>query len=79
MFEKIEKREGTKGSKDVAYMVYDFLKKITDPQKDLIVFTDNCSGQNKNYTMIKFWYLVVKVFNFSKVLLTFSLYIAIPI
>ncbi|KAG5885348.1 hypothetical protein JTB14_014366 [Gonioctena quinquepunctata] len=45
---------------DVTSMVYQFVYKIMAPEvRELHIFCDSCSGQNKNYTMVRLFYHLV--------------------
>ena len=51
---------GKKGSDDVCSMLYDFFTtKLSADVQRIDLFCDNCAGQNKNYTMLRFVYALV--------------------
>lgn len=58
---------GKKGQNDVTSHLFHFLrhKEITATET-LVIFSDGCAGQNKNYTMVRFLYFVVHVLNLFK-------------
>lgn len=62
---------GKKGSDDVCSMLRTFCYEYLDNSvKNLEIFCDGCSGQNKNYTLIRFLHNLVHIekrFNYVKV------------
>lgn len=49
-----------KGADDVCKMLEHYFFKILDSKvKQLIFFCDSCAGQNKNYTIIRFFHYMV--------------------
>lgn len=53
-----------KGSEDVASMLYHYISKIMSCDvRNLQIFCDSCCGQNKNYYVFKFLYIVVHKLN----------------
>eukprot|EP00835_Amoeboradix_gromovi_P000832 NODE_31_length_32452_cov_0.352672.p12 type:complete len:322 gc:universal NODE_31_length_32452_cov_0.352672:22470-23435(+) len=53
--------EGKKGSNNVASMLVDYIYRLSnDARKNLVLFADNCVGQNKNNTIVKLlcWFCV---------------------
>jgi hypothetical protein len=48
-----------RGSEEVAFVLMKFLSSKTDTE-DLIIFIDNCPGQNKNWLLMSFWLQLVK-------------------
>ncbi|KAI4455560.1 dna-directed rna polymerases i ii and iii subunit rpabc2 [Holotrichia oblita] len=50
--------EFKKGSSDVASMLFHFLR-TCDTTRNLMLFSDSCPGQNKNYIMLHFLYILV--------------------
>ena len=62
-----------KGADDVASMLYHFCSELLDPSvRSLHIFCDSCSGQNKNYTMIRLLHYMTTVHKrFDSVNMTF--------
>lgn len=55
-----------KGKNDVISFIHDFLKnKLAPGVKNIYIFTDNCSSQNKNNSLFQYLYTVIqsKMFN----------------
>ncbi|KAI4454181.1 dna-directed rna polymerases i ii and iii subunit rpabc2 [Holotrichia oblita] len=50
--------EFKKGASDVASMLFHFLR-TCDTTRNLMLFSDSCPGQNKNYIMLHFLYILV--------------------
>jgi hypothetical protein len=51
---------GGKGSNEVTSILFEYISHYLNPSvKNLIIFCDSCSGQNKNYTFIRFLYHMV--------------------
>lgn len=49
-----------KGADDVSSMLYDFLMNHLDPNvRNLELLCDDCAGQNKNWTVIRFLHYVI--------------------
>lgn len=48
-----------KGQNDVTSLLFQFLKNHDLSQKNLILLSDGCAGQNKNYVMMRFLYMLV--------------------
>lgn len=62
-----------KGSDDVTFMLHHFILNMLDPSvRELHIFCDSCSGQNKNFTLIRFLhYMTVEQKMFDVVSVTF--------
>lgn len=52
---------GKKGQNDVTSHLFHFLRHLNNTTDTLIIFSDGCAGQNKNYTMVRFLYFIVHV------------------
>lgn len=53
---------GSKGADEVTSMLNHFIFYVLDPQvRHLEIFCDSCSGQNKNYLVIKFCHYIVAI------------------
>ncbi|XP_072399201.1 uncharacterized protein [Diabrotica undecimpunctata] len=64
--------EGGKGSNEVCTMLDWYIKnKIGSGVKNLYLFGDNCSGQNKNNTVIRMMMYLCEIKKFNEVKLTF--------
>lgn len=52
-----------KGQNDVTSILFNYLllEGASANASELILISDGCAGQNKNYVMVKFWYMVVHV------------------
>nr|CAH7751893.1 unnamed protein product [Callosobruchus chinensis] len=55
-----------KGSNDVTSMLLHYLKNKDIVHDHLIIFSDGCSGQNKNHVMVYFQYMLVHVLKLFK-------------
>ena len=53
-FYTYDKTIGKKGSDDVCSFLNNLDNKVPETVKELHIFYDNCAGQNKNYTVIRF-------------------------
>lgn len=54
---------GKKGQNDVTSLLFHYLhSKSDDLEDDLVLISDGCSGQNKNYAMVHFLYMLVHCF-----------------
>ena len=64
-----------KGSDDVTSLLHHFIVNMLDPSvRELHIFCDSCSGQNKNSTMIRFLhYMAVTQKRFDEVTVTFPI------
>ena len=51
--------QAKRGADEVTSVVMKFLETKLDYAK-LVIFTDNCTGQNKNWQMMAFWLQLVK-------------------
>lgn len=53
--------DGQKASSNVATLLFTYLKNFSeeDRKKPLVLLCDSCPGQNKNYVIVKFLYLIV--------------------
>nr|CAI5821172.1 unnamed protein product [Callosobruchus analis] len=52
-----------KGQNEVTSMLFHYFTRVLDiTSPDLIIFSDGCPGQNKNYKMIHFLYILVHCF-----------------
>lgn len=51
--------QAKRGADEVASVLLKFLKEKTDVDH-LVIFTDNCPGQNKNWLLMAFWLQLVK-------------------
>lgn len=62
-----------KGSDGVTSMLHHFILNMLDPSvRELHIFCDSCSGQNKNFTLIRFLhYMAVEQKMFDVVTVTF--------
>ncbi|KAK4887836.1 hypothetical protein RN001_004107 [Aquatica leii] len=50
-----------RGSDEIASCLLKFIKEhFPTPSKNLLVFTDNCGGQNKNWTIMTLWFHLVR-------------------
>lgn len=53
-----------KGADDVCSMLNHFLHEILSPEvRNLAIFCDSCAGQNKNYTLIRYYHHIVRQTN----------------
>lgn len=48
-----------RGSDETASCIWKYITKNDPSNDDLIVFSDNCGGQNKNWNLMSFWYHLV--------------------
>lgn len=48
-----------KGQNEVASLLFQYLRRNEVTSKNLILISDGCAGQNKNYVLMKFLYLLV--------------------
>lgn len=58
--------QAKRGADEVASVLFKFLKDKEDVDH-LIVFTDNCPGQNKNWLLMAFWLQLVKEKRFTTI------------
>lgn len=61
--EKVAKR----GSEEVASVLLNYLNTHMQGTRELIVFSDNCGGQNKNWTIMSFWLQLVREKRFENI------------
>lgn len=62
LFYSYPQTEGKKGADEVVSMLHHYIfTKLDKRVKHLQIFCDSCSGQNKNYTVIRFCHYVVTV------------------
>ncbi|XKL59339.1 hypothetical protein PGB90_000355 [Kerria lacca] len=67
-----DETHGGKGSNNVTSMLFDYFRKL--PYRPLVLICDNCTGQNKNKTLVRLLYLVVHYFKmFPKVTVLFPI------
>ena len=61
--------EAKRGSVEVASCINHFVNNYVDPEKvkKLIIFSDNCAGQNKNYNLVLFYLRLIHQNRFSSV------------
>lgn len=54
-----------RGSDEIASILYKHLKENRNEYKKLVVYSDNCTGQNKNWTVVCLWQQLIKekIFN----------------
>lgn len=58
---------GKKGQNDVTSHLFHYLRhRDLATTETLVIFSDSCAGQNKNYTMVRFLYFVVHVLKLFK-------------
>lgn len=60
---------GKKGQNDVTSHLFHFLRNLENVTENLIIFSDGCAGQNKNYTMVRFLYFIVHVLKLFKTII----------
>lgn len=58
--------QAKRGADEVASVLMKFLETKLD-YDELVIFTDNCPGQNKNWQMMAFWLQLVKEKKFRKI------------
>ena len=56
--------DGSKSPEEIITFLYNYL--IQNEQEEIIVFADNCCGQNKNRFIMKFFYFIVNELNLLK-------------
>lgn len=73
VFYTYDQTEGKKGLDDVVSMLDHFIHNFLDPSvEELNIFCDGCSGQNKNYTMLRYFhYMTVEKKRFNELTITF--------
>lgn len=52
--------QGNRGCKEIASCLFKFIKTLPQSVKHLILYSDNCGGQNKSHYIAKFWHYVVR-------------------
>ena len=57
-----------RGSNDIASCILQYLKNVTVSAKTMIVFSDNCSGQNKNFNILSLWQYLVADGSFEEII-----------
>ncbi|VEN44384.1 unnamed protein product [Callosobruchus maculatus] len=57
---------GKKGQNDVTSLLLQYFNKTDVTKDDLVLFSDGCPGQNKNYVMVRFLYALVHIFKVFK-------------
>lgn len=55
--------EAKKGANDVTSMLFQYLKGVAGEHRNLVLISDSCCGQNKNYVMVHFLYILVHCLN----------------
>lgn len=61
-----DETEGSRGVTEVGTCVYNYLESIaaeTEKEVDVILCSDNCSGQQKNYALMSMYFEALKKFN----------------
>lgn len=58
--------QAKRGADEVASVLMKFFETKLD-YDELVIFTDNCPGQNKNWQMMAFWLQLVKEKKFRKI------------
>lgn len=60
-----DETQGGKGQNEVISMLFHFVKNhMPSDVKELYIFSDNCSSQNKNYMLVQFLYSLVELNRF---------------
>lgn len=52
--------QGNRGCKEIASCLWKYIKTLPPTVKRLILYSDNCGGQNKSHYIVKFWHYVVQ-------------------
>lgn len=52
--------QGGRGCKEIASCLWKFIKALPSHVKKIILYSDNCGGQNKSHYIAKFWLYVVE-------------------
>lgn len=66
--------EGGKGSNEVcSYLNWYIDNKISPTVKTLYIFGDNCAGQNKNHSLVRYCMALCETTRFDKVVLNFPI------
>lgn len=56
-----------RGSSEVASVLFKFFRKNPPKAKKLLIYTDNCAGQNKNWVIMSFWLQMIREQLFEKI------------
>lgn len=59
--------QGNRGCKEIASCIWKFIKTLPSTVKNLILYSDNCGGQNKSHYITKFWLYVVQKTQIEKI------------
>lgn len=75
VFYTYDQREGKKGADDVVSMLNHFICNYFDPCfEELKIFCDECSGQNNNFTVLRYFhYMNVKKKRFKELSITYDI------
>lgn len=66
--------DGRKGPNEVCTFLYDYFKKYVDDGVEILfLFADNCGGQNKNHTLLRFVMALVELNWFDEVTINFPI------
>lgn len=66
--------DGHKGPNEVCTFLFDYFKKyVEDGVTTLLLFADNCGGQNKNHTLLRFVMALVELNWFEEVTINFPI------
>ena len=57
-----------RGANEIASCLLHYFNNTTIEAKILVVFSDNCSGQNKNFTILSLWQYLVAIGKFEEIL-----------
>jgi len=57
-----------RGSNDIASCILQYLKNVNVSAKTLRVFSDNCSGQNKNFNILSLWQYLIADGSFEEII-----------
>ena len=73
VFYTYDQTEGKKGADDVVSMLDHFIQNYLDQSvEEFKIFCDSCSGQNKNFTMFRYFhYMTVGKKRFKEVMIVF--------
>lgn len=64
---------GGRGSNDIGSCILEYFKLVTPVSKKLVVYSDNCSGQNKNYNIVALWQYLVSSGKFHEIIHRFPI------
>lgn len=56
-----------RGSSEIASCILQYFKTTPLTAKRLLVFSDNCSGQNKNFNIMSLWQYLIEAGNFEEI------------